>query len=129
MSLIFILLQFGSDKGKTCVNQGHGFCPVALATGRKPHPLIKYHSKVEFGIMNWPIRSAHSIMKLLHLSNNNYTFRRRITKIMHKLREFLHVSQYYVGKIAKPHTPYLTKINSAKPPNTTLDFFFFFFLT
>ena len=47
--------------------------------------LIKYYSEVEFGIMNWPIRSAHSIVKLLHLSIYNYPFRRRITKIMHKL--------------------------------------------
>ena len=39
---------------------------------------------------------------------------------MHKLQEFLHVTQY-MGKIAKPHTPYLTKINSAKLPNTALD--------
>ena len=39
---------------------------------------------------------------------------------MHKLQEFLYVTQY-MGKIAKPHTPSLTKINSAKLPNTALD--------
>lgn len=43
MSLIYKLLQLGSDKIKRV--------------------LVKY-SDVEYGIMNWPIRSVHRIVKL-----------------------------------------------------------------
>ena len=77
MSLIYKLLQLGSDKIKRV--------------------LVKY-SDVEYGIMNWPIRSAHRIVKL-HICQIPFTHPDR------ELQEFQH-STGEKENCKASHTPY-----------------------
>ena len=60
---------------------GHGFCPVASATGRKPHP---------FFIIKFIPSFDHEVLpkSLTRLENENHY-------LMKKKKKFLNVKYYY----------------------------------